>query len=72
MPAIPPIPIGARIATLRQARGWSQAMLGGAVGLWPGTIRKIEDGMIVPERPRIVALSQALGVPAAELLGSPS
>jgi transcriptional regulator with XRE-family HTH domain len=69
MPPIPPIPIGVRIASLRQQRGWSQAMLGGAVGLWPGTIRQIEDGLIVPEQRRIVALSQALGVPFTELLG---
>ena len=58
---------GARVRTLRQARGWSQETLAAEAGLHRTYISSVERGQRNLALDNIHALADALGVPAAAL-----
>lgn len=70
--------LGTRIARLRVAREFSQESLAQQVGISTNHLQLLESGLSdrkkgTPANPRLstlVALSEALDVPLAELLGS--
>lgn len=59
--------LGRRIASARQARGWSQARLGKAVGKSAGTIWSWESGRTEPTRADVERVADRLAVPLSEL-----
>ena len=54
--------LGARIASLRRAAGWSQARLAAMLGISPSAMGMYEQGRREPPVAILVALSQNLGV----------
>lgn len=61
------IEVGDRIRRAREAAGWTQAQLGGAVGFAPQTVASWESGRREPGLGALVRLSSMLGVSVAEL-----
>lgn len=64
-------PLGQRIRRVRQAKGWSQAVLAGRAGFgWLGhvTVSSMELGRSVQDAQELEAIAAALGVSAAALL----
>ncbi len=54
--------IGERIRDLRQARGWIGKELARATGIPHGSICSIENGHMLPDVDRLLALSAVFGV----------
>lgn len=63
--------LGARIRTLRKERGLSQEALAQALEVSRQAVTKWEDGSSLPSTANLFALSGFLGVPLAELTGTP-
>lgn len=61
----------ARLARLREERGWSQKQLAARIGCRPGLVSKFETGRRTPRAALLVHLGAALGVSVDELLGVP-
>ncbi|MCL6594246.1 MAG: helix-turn-helix domain-containing protein [Alicyclobacillus sp.] len=64
--------IGERIATARRKAGWSQAQLAQRAGVSASSIAMYETGRRQPDARIVAKLAAALGVPAAELTGTPA
>lgn len=62
-----PVSLGLRIKTAREARGWSQAKLGSAVGKAQNTIWSWETGRTEPTRADVVRIASKLSIPLSEL-----
>lgn len=64
--------LGARIAALRKAAGWSQMELAGRLQISPSAVGMYEQGRREPSADTLVALARALGVSVDYLLtGAP-
>lgn len=69
--------LGLNLARARKARGWSQAKVANRAGISPYTYQKYEKGESRPGKPlnptllNVLALSQVLELPLADLLPSP-
>ena len=64
--------LGARIAVLRKAAGWSQAELAARLGVTPSAVGMYEQGRREPASDLLVALADVFGVSVDYLLtGSP-
>lgn len=62
--------VGKRLYSARKAKGYSRAKVGELVGLHETTIKRYEDGDIKSlDIERLKSFSDALGIPAAQLLG---
>jgi DNA-binding transcriptional regulator YiaG len=61
-------PFGTRLQRLRKARGLTMAQLAAQLGVSKPTVWAWEQGKARPVEARMEALSQALGVPAPEML----
>ena len=59
---------GARLRSLRDQRGWTQANLAEAVGAYASQISKYESGEVMPEGETLAALADALDVSLDELV----
>jgi len=55
--------VGTRIRELRQARGLSARALAKALGISPSAVSQIERGVMQPSVSRLIAITDALGVP---------
>jgi transcriptional regulator with XRE-family HTH domain len=55
--------VGARIRDLRQARGISARALAATLGISPSAVSQIERGVMQPSVSRLIAITDALGVP---------
>lgn len=62
--------IGRRVATLRDARGWSQEELAERAGLSAGYVAHVEGGSRRPTVMALDALARALDVPLWRLFAS--
>lgn len=68
--ALPPgTPFGQRLRTIRQARGYSQAALGGRAGLHQQAVQNLERGRNEPTLSTLQKLSEGLNVSVADLTG---
>lgn len=57
--------VGERVRRLREAQGWSEAVLAGMIGLTEAAIKKLESsGSKAPSFPNGLLMAQALGVSA--------
>ncbi|MET9879274.1 helix-turn-helix transcriptional regulator [Actinacidiphila glaucinigra] len=65
----PPLPIGARIRSVRERTGRTQAAVAGPCGIAVDYLSQIERGIKTPSLPVLQALAAELGVPVAALLG---
>lgn len=64
--------LGARIAALRQGKGWSQAQLAGQLGISPSAVGMYEQGRREPSAALLVALARTFDVTTDFLLtGAP-
>lgn len=63
-------PIGERIRTLREERGWDQEETAYRARLASSTLSKIECGRHSPRLVTLQAIAEALGVSVAELLAA--
>ncbi|KEP74220.1 transcriptional regulator [Microbacterium sp. SUBG005] len=61
--AEPTASVGARIRDLRQARGISARSLAKSLGISPSAVSQIERGVMQPSVSRLIAITDALGVP---------
>lgn len=59
----PTASVGARIRDLRQARGISARSLAKSLGISPSAVSQIERGVMQPSVSRLIAITDALGVP---------
>ncbi len=59
----PSASVGARIRDLRQARGISARALAKSLGISPSAVSQIERGVMQPSVSRLIAITDALGVP---------
>ncbi|MCE7081422.1 helix-turn-helix domain-containing protein [Streptomyces sp. ST2-7A] len=66
-----PVSVGARIKTVRKARGWLQHGLAQRAGLSVSTISKVESGHLAASPIVTAACARALRVPVTELTGQP-
>lgn len=57
---------GQLLASLRTARGWSQAKLGAQAGLDTSTISRYEAGLRAPDRETVLAIAGAMALPIVE------
>lgn len=72
-PTTKPTPaFGARLAALRQERGWTQAQLAEKMGVSVKAVTYYEREVSSPNTRTLARIGQALGVEPAVLLGSPS
>ena len=60
--------IGERLKAARRAAGLTQAEVGRRIGVTNVAVSKYERGLVMPDGERLVHLSEALGVPVAQLL----
>ncbi|MFZ8756262.1 helix-turn-helix domain-containing protein [Microbacterium sp. HMH0099] len=58
-----PASVGTRIRELRQARGISARALAAALDISPSAVSQIERGVLQPSVSRLIAITDALGVP---------
>lgn len=65
----PPTDFGQRLAAIRKAKGFTQVQLANATGTTQRAISYYETEAGYPPMPAVVALAQALGVSADELMG---
>jgi transcriptional regulator with XRE-family HTH domain len=63
--------LGARVRALRSERGWTQEQLAHHTGFDRKSVNRIENAAYSPSVDRLFLLADALGVPAADLLGDP-
>jgi transcriptional regulator with XRE-family HTH domain len=63
--------LGARLRARREGLGWSQAELAERIDISANYVSVLERGLKLPTLDTLVALAQALNVPASELLGEP-
>lgn len=69
----PPLtPFGVRLRTLRKAKGFTQAVLGGRMGISQQTIAMLERGHRVPSMRMLERLCMGLNVSASDLLAPTS
>ena len=59
--------LGGRVASAREARGWSQADVADSLGVSVRTIEKIEAGQLRPHRDQLEELADILAVPYEHL-----
>ena len=59
--------LGRVVATLRERRGWSQAVLAAQVGLTQSTLSRIERGQVQPDAFTLRGLAAAFGMSAGDL-----
>lgn len=59
-----------RLRKLRRDREWTQAYVGGLVGVEGATISMYESGDVTPSVPVLLKLAKAFDCPAEELLES--
>lgn len=64
--------VGARIRYLRALRRMNQAALADAIGVYPSTLNKIENGSYSLDTVDAVKMSEALKVSLDELLSLPN
>lgn len=62
-------PVGARLRELRKERGISARALAAALAISPSAVSQIERGVLQPSVARLIAITDALGVPLAEVFG---
>ena len=62
-------PLGTKIKTLREKKGWSKYRLSKESGVATTTITKIERGDIYPELETLLKLANALDIDIDELFG---
>jgi len=60
--------ISERLKAARRVAGLTQAEVGRLIGVTNVAVSKYERGLVTPDGERLVGLSQALGVPVAQLL----
>lgn len=60
--------IGERLKAARRMAGLTQAEVGRRIGVTNVAVSKYERGLVTPDGERLVSLSQAVGVPVAQLL----
>lgn len=62
-PGEAPATVGLRVRELRQARGMSARALAKTLGISPSAVSQIERGVMQPSVSRLIAITDALGVP---------
>jgi len=65
-----PRSLGARLRTLREERGMSARSLAKALGISASAVSQIERDVMRPSVSRLIAITDALGVPLADVFGS--
>lgn len=60
--------VGERLKAARRVAGLTQVEVGRRIGVTNVAVSKYERGLVTPDGERLVGLSQALGVPVAQLL----
>lgn len=63
--------VGARIRALRRQQGVSARAVADALGISPSAMSQIERGVLQPSIARLIAITDALGVPLAEVFEAP-
>ena len=63
-------PVGARLRELRVARGMSARALAAELGISPSAVSQIERGVLQPSIARLIAITDALDVPLADVFGA--
>ncbi|MCC4248058.1 MULTISPECIES: helix-turn-helix domain-containing protein [Microbacterium] len=63
VPSDAPTGVGERIRELRTARGMSARTLAKTLGISPSAVSQIERGVLQPSVSRLIAITDALGVP---------
>ncbi|MGB4778511.1 helix-turn-helix domain-containing protein [Microbacterium sp.] len=66
-----PSVVGSRLRQLRQRQGLSARELAHRLGISPSAVSQIERGVLQPSVARLIAMTDALGVPLAEVFGGP-
>lgn len=64
--------LGQRVRALRQARGWTLAVLASKAGLSVGYLNDIEHDRHVPSLGRLAAVASAMGLAVTEVLAETS
>ncbi len=66
-PAVPEVAqdVGARLRELRKQQGMSARALAHTLGITPSAVSQIERGVLQPSVSRLIAITDALGVPLA-------
>ncbi|MGK8200675.1 helix-turn-helix domain-containing protein [Burkholderia cepacia] len=64
--------IGQRLAAVRRARGWTQAVLADKLGLEKESVSRLESGKVAISIERLVMFCDVLDVPIEEVLTSAS
>jgi transcriptional regulator with XRE-family HTH domain len=59
--------LGARIAELRSARGWTRVELEANAGFHAGYISRVERGLIQPELKALAAIAGVFGITLSRL-----
>ncbi|WP_298943730.1 XRE family transcriptional regulator [uncultured Microbacterium sp.] len=62
-------PVGARLRELRKARGISARALATRLEISPSAVSQIERGVLQPSIARLIAITDALDVPLADVFG---
>ncbi|MFT4051039.1 MAG: helix-turn-helix domain-containing protein [Microbacterium sp.] len=62
-----PTEVGVRLRELRRQQGLSARAVAAAVGISPSAVSQIERGVLQPSIARLIAITDALGVPLAEV-----
>ncbi|MCF4119406.1 helix-turn-helix domain-containing protein [Antribacter sp. KLBMP9083] len=63
--------LGARLRALRESRGMSARSLAEALGISASAVSQIERDVMRPSVARLIAITDALGVPLAEVFEAP-
>ncbi|WP_369217475.1 helix-turn-helix domain-containing protein [Streptomyces flavofungini] len=64
--------VGARLRTLRRARGATLAALAAETGLTASTLSRLENGRLRPTLEQLLPLARAHGVPLDDLVAAPA
>ncbi|BAK37120.1 putative Xre family DNA binding protein [Microlunatus phosphovorus NM-1] len=64
--------VGARLRDLRHQQGMSARTLASALGISPSAVSQIERGVLQPSVSRLIAITDALGVPLAAVFDTSS
>lgn len=59
--------VGANMARLRQAKGWSQIEFAQQLGIGPDSVSRFENGVVAPRFERLRKIADLLGCRVAEL-----
>lgn len=71
-PALPSEDVGARLRDLRRGTGMSARALAALLDISPSAVSQIERGVLQPSVSRLIAITDALGVPLSAVFATPS